>query len=286
MKKLVALIVGLIIMGVSATTVSAATDYEVKKGDNLWTIANNNNTSVEKLKDINNLNSSMIHPKQILKLDEEETEYYTVEKGDNLGEISRTYGDNVTVENLKNWNNLNSDLIITGQQLVINGAAELDIDYEAPSEQVKAIEVEEPEDRAEVEVEEPEPEIETEEAADEEEVVTDDLEEEPVQAENESTQPAGRTISVEATAYTAHCNGCSGITATGINLKANPHEKVIAVDPNVIPLGTKVFVEGYGYAVAGDTGGAIKGNKIDIHVPTKDQAYSWGRKVVEITLVE
>ena len=64
-----------------------------------------------------------------------------------------------------------------------------------------------------------------------------------------------------ATAYTAHCNGCSGITATGINLRANPNLKVIAVDPSVIPLGSKVWVEGYGYAVAGDTGGAIKGNE-------------------------
>ena len=72
-----------------------------------------------------------------------------------------------------------------------------------------------------------------------------------------------------ATAYTAHCNGCSGITRTGINLRSNPNLKVIAVDPNIIPLGSKVWVEGYGYAVAGDTGGAIKGMKIDLHVPTK-----------------
>ena len=64
-----------------------------------------------------------------------------------------------------------------------------------------------------------------------------------------------------ATAYTAYCNGCSGITTTGINLRANPNLKVIAVDPSVIPLGSKVWVEGYGYAVAGDTGGAIKGKE-------------------------
>ena len=67
-----------------------------------------------------------------------------------------------------------------------------------------------------------------------------------------------------ATAYTAFCNGCSGRTATGLNLRANPNMKVIAVDPRVIPLGTKVYVEGYGYAVAADTGGAIKGYKIDV----------------------
>ncbi|MFX6153002.1 3D domain-containing protein, partial [Acinetobacter baumannii] len=49
---------------------------------------------------------------------------------------------------------------------------------------------------------------------------------------------------VIATAYTAYCTGCSGTTATGINLRANPNAKVIAVDPRVIPLGTKVYVEG------------------------------------------
>ncbi len=83
---------------------------------------------------------------------------------------------------------------------------------------------------------------------------------------------------VSTTAYTANCNGCSGRTATGINLRANPNAKVIAVDPRVIPLGTKVFVEGYGYAIAADTGGAIKGYKIDVFFPSKADAYRWGRQ--------
>ncbi|MBM4765324.1 G5 and 3D domain-containing protein [Bacillus sp. B15-48] len=90
---------------------------------------------------------------------------------------------------------------------------------------------------------------------------------------------------VSATAYTAGCNGCSGITATGINLKANPNAKVIAVDPNVIPLGTRVYVEGYGHAIAGDTGSAIKGNKIDVFLPSKSDAYRWGRKNVKIQIL-
>lgn len=97
---------------------------------------------------------------------------------------------------------------------------------------------------------------------------------------------AGKEFTVSATAYTAYCNGCSGITKTGINLRKNSDLKVIAVDPNVIKLGTKVHVEGYGYAIAGDTGGAIKGNKIDVFIPTKSEAYKWGRKNVKITIVE
>ncbi len=61
---------------------------------------------------------------------------------------------------------------------------------------------------------------------------------------------------------------------------------MIAVDPKVIPLGTKVWVEGYGYAVAGDTGGAIKGNKIDVFIPTQSQALKWGRKNVKIKIIK
>lgn len=95
-----------------------------------------------------------------------------------------------------------------------------------------------------------------------------------------------KEFTVSATAYTANCNGCSGITSTGINLKRNPDAKVIAVDPSIIPLGTKVYVEGYGYAIAGDIGGAIKGNKIDVFIPNKSDAYKWGRKKVKIKILK
>ena len=101
----------------------------------------------------------------------------------------------------------------------------------------------------------------------------------PSRSDNDSIL---KEITVSASAYTAGCNGCSGITSTGINLKKNPGLKVIAVDPRVIPLGSKVYVEGYGYAIAGDTGGAIKGNKIDVFIPTKSGALNWGRKTVKI----
>ena len=99
-------------------------------------------------------------------------------------------------------------------------------------------------------------------------------------------EPKFKTIKVRATAYTAYCAGCSGITATGINLKKNKNLKVIAVDPRVIPLGSKVWVEGYGDAIAGDTGGAIKGNRIDVFFPQKKQATNWGRRTVTIKVYE
>jgi resuscitation-promoting factor RpfB len=97
---------------------------------------------------------------------------------------------------------------------------------------------------------------------------------------------SGKEFTMTASAFTAYCSGCSGYTTTGINLKANPDMKVIAVDPNVIPLGTRVWVEGYGEAIAGDTGGAIKGNRIDIHVPTKADAYKWGVRKVRVKILD
>jgi 3D (Asp-Asp-Asp) domain-containing protein/peptidoglycan hydrolase CwlO-like protein len=93
------------------------------------------------------------------------------------------------------------------------------------------------------------------------------------------------TFTVTSTAYTANCTGCSGVTSYGINLNnADSSTKVIAVDPSVIPLGTMVEVEGYGYAIAGDTGGAIKGKKIDVFFPNRSDALRWGTKTVKVTV--
>ncbi|MCK6255992.1 peptidoglycan-binding protein [Fictibacillus sp. KIGAM418] len=107
----------------------------------------------------------------------------------------------------------------------------------------------------------------------------------PVKAAS-TDQKQGKTVSVEATAYTADCDGCSGVTANGTNLKANPDVKVIAVDPDVIPLNSQVYVEGYGYAVAADKGGAIQGNRIDVFYSSKQKATEWGRKNVKVTILD
>lgn len=93
-----------------------------------------------------------------------------------------------------------------------------------------------------------------------------------------------KTVTVTATAYTMESAGGSGVTSTGINLRENPNAKVIAVDPSVIPLGSVVQVEGYGYAIAGDIGSAINGNKIDVYVPTQQAATQWGVRTVEVTI--
>ena len=104
---------------------------------------------------------------------------------------------------------------------------------------------------------------------------------------SEKEEPkAVKTFKVTATAFTANCKGCSGVTSTGFNLKKNPNAKIIAVDPKVIPLGTKVWVEGYGEAIAADKGGSIKGNKIDVFMPSTKKAYGWGRRTVTVKILE
>lgn len=93
----------------------------------------------------------------------------------------------------------------------------------------------------------------------------------------------GEEMYVTATAYSPDESGA--ITKLGYNIKKNPNMKLIAVDPSVIPLGKRVWVEGYGEAVAGDTGGAIIGHKIDVLMPNKGAALSWGRKTVKIVIL-
>lgn len=181
-------------------------------------------------------------------IDKDEELHYKVEEGDTLFAISQEY--EVTVEELMVWNELTSDLILIDQELVINPEMEtVDLPQEESEEVVEAVA-------------------------------------EPVQQEEDTEQVSvQRTMTMTATAYTAECDGCSGITATGINLLNDRNKKVVAVDPDIIPLGSLVYVEGYGEAIAGDVGGAIKGNKIDIHVPTKEEAFQWGVREVTVEII-
>lgn len=91
-----------------------------------------------------------------------------------------------------------------------------------------------------------------------------------------------KTLTMESTAYYGH-----SITASGLKPVRNPNGiSTIAVDPNVIPLGTKVYVSGYGLAIAADTGGAIKGNIIDVFLNTREECMSWGRRQVTVQILE
>ncbi|HEY3369028.1 MAG TPA: 3D domain-containing protein [Symbiobacteriaceae bacterium] len=90
-----------------------------------------------------------------------------------------------------------------------------------------------------------------------------------------------RELELSATGYTAgkesNPNG-NGYTYTGMKAVHG----VVAVDPNVIPLYTRLYIEGYGPAVAADIGGAIKGNRIDLCFDSLAEALSWGRRTVTV----
>ncbi|HWK23853.1 MAG TPA: 3D domain-containing protein [Ureibacillus sp.] len=172
-------------------------------------------------------------------------EIYQVQEGDTLFRIAYNY--NLELEDLMEWNNLLDYTIHPGEEILLHEDEE--------GEKVSK-----------------------------KHVNNVALNQQTV-ASSTKGQASTKEITVTATAYTAYCEGCSGTTAIGIDLRSNPNQKVIAVDPNIIPLGTKVWVEGYGEAIAADTGSAIKGHKIDVFIPTRNAALEWGRKQVKVKIL-
>ncbi|WKU25919.1 LysM peptidoglycan-binding domain-containing protein [Priestia megaterium] len=301
---------------VGAASASTSGTYHVEKGDTLWKVAQKHSVSVDELKDANNLTSNIIYPNQELNVATIKEMTHKVQQGNTLWSISQQYG--VTVDQIKEWNGLTSDLIYPGEQLKIqspNGQAQQSspsVAQAAPeAQQAQAEQAQKEQQQAQAEqaqkeqqqaqaeqAQKEQQQAQAEQAQKEqqqaqaEQAQKEQQQAQAEQAPKEQQQPAessqqasGKSMTVEATAYTANCAGCSGTTATGVDLKANPNQKVIAVDPSVIPLGSKVYVEGYGEAVAADTGGAIKGNRIDVFVPSEGDAQQFGRKSVKITVM-
>ena len=108
----------------------------------------------------------------------------------------------------------------------------------------------------------------------------------PTSSNNSYSQPSSdgkykKTLSMEATAYSG-----GTLTAMGLKPVRDPGGiSTIAVDPSVIPLGSKVYIPGCGYAIASDTGGVIKGNIIDLYMNSHDECTSWGRRQVTLHIV-
>ncbi|MEI2375359.1 LysM peptidoglycan-binding domain-containing protein [Priestia megaterium] len=262
------------------TTTSSNHTYTVKSGDTLYRIAKNNGTSVQQLKEWNNLSSHLIYVNQVLKISgtgtvssapsapvQEKTnetqaspapsnsKSYKVQPGDTMWSVAQRHG--ISISQLKQWNNLSSNTIYINQVLQVGGQAAAQAKPSTPSP-----------------------------AAPSTPSTSAQSTSTPAPAPVQESKSVSKEITVEATAYTAYCAGCSGITATGIDLRSNPNRKVIAVDPRVIPLGSRVYVEGYGEAIAGDTGGAIKGTRVDLFMASQSSALNWGRKTVKLQILD
>lgn len=100
-------------------------------------------------------------------------------------------------------------------------------------------------------------------------------------SEDKNNDTANTTFNMTSTAYTG-----GGTTATGLKPVRDPNGiSTIAVDSSVIPLGSKVFVSGYGVAIASDTGAAINGNIIDVYFNSLEECVSWGRRSVTVEIL-
>jgi 3D (Asp-Asp-Asp) domain-containing protein/LysM repeat protein len=242
-----------VLSGTVSANVQAAT-VTVQKGDTLWALSRVHNTSVENIQKWNHLSTDLIHPGDVLTIATEK--HYSVKQGDTLWDIAKDH--HVSVLQIKEWNNLITDLIHPGLNLVIFDGLNTTTNTVTEKQQQPAA---------------PQP------------AAQAPKETAPAVKAASTSNTGSREITVKATAYTASCAGCSGITKTGINIKANPNARVIAVDPSVIPLGSKVYVEGFGEATAADTGGAIKGNRIDVFIPSEQDAINFGVKQLKVTIL-
>lgn len=300
-----------------------ASTITVEKGDTLWDLSRAHNTSVENIQMLNHLSTDLIHPGDLLTIAKEK--HYNVKLGDTLWDIARAHqvtvsqvkewnhlhtdlihpdsnllifegmkashtsvtekrampvaqqSKNVTRETTAHAtsNTGSNETTPVVAEPSTNNVSSKESTTEASNSVVKeSSSAAAPSGNADPTETTPvtTPSTESKESTTEETTST--------------TTNSSKEIIVEATAYTASCEGCSGITSTGINLKENPDAKVISVDPTVIPLGSKVYVESYGEAIAGDTGGAIKGKRIDVFVPTKEDAINFGVKQLKVTILD
>jgi len=108
----------------------------------------------------------------------------------------------------------------------------------------------------------------------------------PYQLGSRGAYTGKRALEMLATAYDPGPGSCgkyaNGRTCNGKRAGYG----IVAVDPKVIPLGTKLFVEGYGYGIAADVGSAIKGNRVDLGFNSRSGSFAWGKKWVTVRIVD
>ncbi|PES40377.1 peptidoglycan-binding protein [Priestia megaterium] len=249
------------------TTTSSNHTYTVKSGDTLYRIAKNNGTSVQQLKKWNNLSSHLIYVNQVLKISGTGT--VSSSPSAPVQEKTNETQASPAPSNSKSYKVQPGDTMWSVAQRHSISISQLKQWNNLSSNTIYINQVLQVGGQAAAQAKPSTPSTST-----------------PAPAPAQESKSVSKEITVEATAYTAYCAGCSGITATGIDLRSNPNRKVIAVDPRVIPLGSRVYVEGYGEAIAGDTGGAIKGTRVDLFMASQSSALNWGRKTVKLQILD
>ena len=205
--------------------------------------------------------------KQDVKTDDKGVQEYTIKWGDTLSVISEATG--ASLDTLVQVNEIqDANLIYPGTVLRFS-ADQKEVTVDNGTEQ-HSYRVQNNNEVKEVETTEA-----TTQAAQETETT---------QAAAASSSQGGYYLTVEATAYSYNEAGLSNYTADGTNLVSEPN--VIAVDPSVIPLGSYVEIPGYGVFRAADTGGAIYGNRIDVHLVNLSDVYNFGRRTITIRVLQ
>lgn len=219
--------------------------------------------------------------KQDVKTDDKGVQEYTIKWGDTLSVISEATG--ASLDTLVQVNEIqDANLIYPGTVLRFS-ADQKEVTVDNGTEQ-RSYRVQNNNEVKEVETTEA-----TTQAAETETTQTTQAAQatpatETTQAAAASSNQGGYYLTVEATAYSYNEAGLSNYTADGTNLVSEPN--VIAVDPSVIPLGSYVEIPGYGIFRAADTGGAIYGNRIDVHLVNLNDVYNFGRRTITIRVLQ
>ena len=216
--------------------------------------------------------------KQDVKTDDKGVQEYTIKWGDTLSVISEATG--ASLDTLVQVNEIQDENLIYPGTVLRFSADQKEVTVDNGTEQhsyrvqnnneVKEVETTEATTQA--------AETETTQAAQATEAT------QTTQAAAASSNQGGYYLTVEATAYSYNEAGLSNYTADGTNLVSEPN--VIAVDPSVIPLGSYVEIPGYGIFRAADTGGAIYGNRIDVHLVNLNDVYNFGRRTITIRVLQ
>ena len=216
--------------------------------------------------------------KQDVKKDDKGVQEYTIKWGDTLSVISEATG--ASLDSLVQVNEIqNANLIYPGtvlrfsadqKEVTVNNGSQEHSYRVQDNKEVKEVEKSEATTSASNETAQATQATETTQAT------------QTTQAASSSQN--GYYLTVEATAYSYNEAGLSNYTADGTNLVNEPN--VIAVDPSVIPLGSYVEIPGYGVFRAADTGGAIYGNRIDVHLVNLNDVYNFGRRTITIRVLQ